>query len=131
MRITVGELRRIIREAMSVEYVIGPSRIKSAGEGLYSVNSVKSGEVVFRWDPEVDVEGDVEEDGWDVRLSSVEGGRWYRAGGGGAYFNHSDDPNVGIVDGDGPKAKRDRVALRDISSGEEMTMDYRSIGDDW
>ncbi|MEK7658974.1 MAG: SET domain-containing protein [Patescibacteria group bacterium] len=41
------------------------------------------------------------------------------------FLNHSTKPNVG------PKSEYRFVALRDISEGEELTIDYRKIDDEW
>ena len=45
------------------------------------------------------------------------------------FFNHSEDPNTGMV----PSASGELLylALRDIREGEELTCDYRAFDPDW
>lgn len=136
MKIRLGEIRRLICEELRVDAVVRPSGGK--GRGLYSMEFIPAGGLVFRW-----VDGydrvyplDYPEEMSPRRreefesLASSDGEGWYLAGGGGAYFNHSPSPNVRVVKGNGPAAMWDRVAVRDIQPGEELTMDYGEVGVD-
>ena len=139
MKIRLGELRRIIREAMTVSTHLGPSGTSSAGTGVFAGEDVEEGDVVFSWDPQVDSEyseenlrglppDELEE---FQELASWDGEVWSLAGDNGAYFNHSDDPNVVAVPQPGVRPARwKRVASRRIQAGEEMTMDYSQVGTD-
>lgn len=136
MKIRLSELRGLIREMLIVRTMVAPSRI--SGDGLYAAEFIPAGGVVLRW-----IEGHDRTFPSDypeslppearavfIELASWDGERWFLSGDGGAYFNHSDEPNVRVVPGDGAAAVRDRVAVRDILPGEELTMDYRDIGID-
>ena len=138
MKVTVGELRRIIREVLAVSCHVDRSGIPGAGNGLYSDEAVPAGSVVGRWVDGIDGVY-AEEDLSDMdpksreefeEFASWDGDRWYLSGDDGKYMNHSDDPNVGVVAGHAPDAVRDRVALRPIRPGDELTMDYSDVGID-
>lgn len=110
-----------------------------AGRGLFAVDFIPRGGLVFRWREGRDATFPADHpDGLSPadaaqfrRLASWDGTAWFLAGDGGAFFNHSTSPNVGVVRGDGPPATWDRVALRDVFPGEELTMDYAAIGIDF
>lgn len=53
--------------------------------------------------------------------------KWYLDGDDAKFINHSDTPNIGVLD------SGDMVALRDISDGEEITSNYKEYhqGDMW
>ncbi|NBV84647.1 SET domain-containing protein-lysine N-methyltransferase, partial [bacterium] len=65
-----------------------------------------------------------------IDKASWDGEVWSLAGDEGAYFNHSEDPNVVVVTGNDHPAEWKRIASRDIEAGEELTMDYSEIGHD-
>lgn len=136
MRLRLGHLRCLIREELTV-----PTRVASVGggRGLFAVDFIPHGGLVFRWREGLDASFPPgfpdalppPEARRFRRLASWDGEAWFLAGDGGAFFNHSGTPNVGVIPGDGPPATWDRVALRDVSPGEELTMDYSSIGLDF
>ena len=138
MKVTVGELRRIIREVLAVSCHVDRSTIPGAGDGLYSDEAIGSGRVVGRWVPGLDgVYSEEDLSDMDPRsreefeeFASWDGERWYLSGDDGRYMNHSAAPNVGVAAGTGPSATRDRVALRSIEPGEELTIDYNDVGVD-
>jgi len=139
MKIRLGDLRKIIREAMTVGSRLAPSGVPGAGLGVFSTGDVGAGEEVFSWDPQVDSEYSGEyldglspEESEEFQdLASWDGEVWSLAGDNGAYFNHSEDPNVEVVPRGGVRPARwARVAARDIRPGEEMTMDYSQVGSD-
>lgn len=129
-------LERLLREELQVKASIRPSGI--SGLGLFAVEDIPNGAVVFSWNDTVDQEYSanypdmlprhIKKDFTD--LASTDGDGWFLAGDGGAYFNHSEDPNIGVEDDDQVPAKRTRRASRDIQAGEELTMNYGDIGDD-
>jgi hypothetical protein len=138
VKVTVGELRRIIREVMAINCYVDRSRISGAGEGLYAAEDVDPGVVVSRWHDGVDRTFAEEE---LVGLDSIarqkfedfasrDGDRWYLSGDAGMYMNHSSKPNLGVVGGNAPSATRDRIALRPIKAGDELTIDYDDVGAD-
>jgi len=63
-------------------------------------------------------------------MASWDGDSWFMSGDDGVYFNHSKSPNIRVVMGRGSPATWDRIAIRDIQSGEELTMDYSEVGID-
>lgn len=138
MKVTVGELRRIIREAMAINCYVDRSEIPEAGDGLYATEDIEPGTVVSRWQDGLDRSYDEDDltglDDGSRRefedLASWDGERWYLSGDDGKYMNHSPTPNLGVVDGDAPAAMRDRIALRPIRAGDELTIDYSDVGVD-
>ena len=137
MKIRLKELKRLIQEELRVAAEVRPSTDK--GSGLYAMEFIPAGELVFRWadgrdhvyplDYPADLPADEREK--FKKLASTDGQAWYLAGDDGSYFNHSSRPNVRVVKGSGPAAMWDRVAVRDIEPGEELTMDYGEIGVDF
>ena len=127
---------RLLQEELQVTTSIKPSTI--SGLGLFAAEDIPKSAVVFRWNDQVDQEypkkypdrlpSKDKKDFMDMASEDEDG--WFLAGDGASYFNHSEDPNVGPIGGPGSAAKRDRLALRDIAAGEELTMDYGSIGSD-
>lgn len=136
MKIRLKELKRLIREELRV--VTNVQSSGSKGSGLYAMEFIPIGGLVFQWVDGYDrvyprdyLESLPSEDRDEFdSLASFDGDAWYVAGGGGAYFNHSSAPNVRVVKGEGPSATWDRVAVRDIQPGEELTMDYGEVGID-
>lgn len=137
MKLRVGHLRKLIREALAVAARVEDAG--AAGRGVFSLDYIPRGGLVFRWRPGVDAsfppsypESLPPAAARRFReLASWDGSGWFLAGDGGAFFNHSSSPNVGVLPGHGPRATWDRVALRDVFPGEELTMDYSSIGLDF
>jgi len=137
MNIRIRELKRLIQEELRVATKVLSSSDK--GGGLYAMEFVPAGGLVFRWvdgrdqiyslDYPADLPADEREE--FKKLASTDGQAWYLAGDDGSYFNHSSNPNVRVVRESGPAAMWDRVAVRDIEPGEELTMDYGEIGVDF
>lgn len=138
MRIKLGDLRRMIREALRVSTKTGASDIPEAGIGLFADEDIEVGQTIFSWDPSVDSEYPLDhpdhlspKDSKEFKaLASLDDDGWVMAGDGAAHINHSSDPNVGLAPGSGRSAKRDRIAIKNIRAGEEILMDYGDIGID-
>ena len=118
---------------MMVETELRPSPIH--GTGVFLLEPVKRGEVVWRFDSRIDrVYADYELHGMPERLRHFlsvystyhEGsGLWVLCGDNGRHFNHSDEPNttsMGIGFGDD-------IAADELPVGAELTTDYRTICD--
>ena len=118
---------------MMVETEIRPSPIH--GLGVFLLQPVKKGELVWRYDSRIDRTYTPEEvaslpehmqrylETYSTWHAGV--GVWVLCGDNGRYFNHSDDPSTVS---DGPAFGTDR-AVRDLAAGEELTSDYRTICD--
>ena len=129
-------LERLLYEELLVKASIRPSGI--SGLGLFAAEDIPARTTVFSWSDDVDQEysanypdqlpPDIKKDFTD--LASTDGNGWFLAGDGGAYFNHSDDPNIVVEPGEDVPAKRPRRAARDIQAGEELTMNYGEVGND-
>ena len=138
MKIHLGTLRRIIREQLKVATKVGDSDLTGAGAGLFSDEDIEKGQLVSDWNDTVDeiypedVIDDMEpKDRKEFEdYASWDGDRWYLSGDDAKYMNHSSNPNVGVLPGTGPDAKRERIAVKDISRGEELTIDYDDVGID-
>ena len=137
MRIRLGELKKLIREMLVVRTMVAPSKI--SGEGLYAATFIRKGDIVSKWVEGVDktLPGSYPDSLSAVpresfkKLASWDGDNWYLSGDDGVYFNHSENPNVRVAMGRGSPSTRDRVAIRDIMPGEELTIDYREVGIDF
>ena len=112
---------------------VGPSRIH--GLGLFAVDAVPRGTVVWRFDPGLDLvvdEGDTAALPAPARAQleryahadPVRGARVLCADDA-RFFNHADVANCGDSPEEGPDVT---VALRDVAAGEELTWDYRESG---
>lgn len=112
---------------------VGPSAIH--GLGLFAVDAVPAGTVVWRLDLELDLvldeiavaalppEARAQVDRYaypdPVRVARVLCADDAR------FFNHADGANCGDSPTEGPDVT---VALRDVAAGEELTWDYRESG---
>lgn len=136
LKLSVGKLRRIIREELKILAVKDKSPIE--GLGLFAGQFVPSGRIISKWSDGFDMtyskdypdtlpeeEGEIFK-----RYASFDGETWSLAGDDAAYFNHADDPNVTVIPDERRPAHWDRIAARDIMPGEELTMDYSEIGFD-
>lgn len=112
---------------------VGPSPIH--GLGLFAVDAVPAGTVVWRLDPGLDLvldevviaalppEARAQVDRYAYR-DPVRGARVLCADDA-RFFNHADAANCGDSPSEGPDVT---VALRDVAPGEELTWDYRESG---
>ena len=118
---------------MMVETELRPSSIH--GIGVFLLQSVQKGELLWRFDPRIDRVYSVEEiaalpDPLQRFLRTYSTyhaglGQWVLCGDNGRHFNHSDSPNTvssGIAFGE------DHAAV-DLAVGAELTSDYRTICD--
>jgi len=105
------------------------------GIGVFLLEPVKAGQLVWRFDSRIDrIYSEAEVASLPGRMRRFiqtystwhEGlGVWILCGDNGRHFNHSDAPNTmshGIGFGDD-------VALHDLPAGTELTSDYRTICD--
>lgn len=105
------------------------------GIGVFLLEPVKAGDVVWRFDSRIDrVYSDLELEELPKKLRQflriystlhAESGLWVLCGDNGRHFNHSDTPNTlsqGIAFGED-------VAADDLPIGTELTSDYRTICD--
>jgi SET domain len=137
VKIRVGDLRKLVREMLTVSARVGPTG-EERGAGLFANAPIQQGQLVSRWMSGLDREFPADyPDSLPPRerkrfrdLASFDGASWFLSGDGGAYFNHSSDPNVRVQPGTGSPATWDRVAARDIAPDEELTMDYGEVGID-
>lgn len=127
---------KMVNEMLTVRTMVAPSQVK--GEGLYAAEFIPKGTIVSRWVegsdrtfPNEHVEGlDPEAQTRFKELASWDGDSWFLSGDDAIYFNHSKSPNIRVIMGRGSPATWDRVAIKDIDPGEELTMDYCEIGID-
>jgi SET domain-containing protein len=122
------------RRSPAIVYV-APSKIE--GVGSFTDRAIAKGELVRCWDGK-DSRFIAEKKAHasaDVALIKrfgirVRGGYWapldFVRISAGWYTNHSEKPNLGSDDGDVTY-----YALRDIRKGEELTIDYRKMDDDY
>jgi len=121
---------------LTIKTMVAPSNIE--GKGLYAAEFIVKGTVVSRWIEGLDKTFSEDylnklkpEDKEAFKLmASWDGDSWFMSGDDGVYFNHSKSPNIRVVMGRGSPATWDRIAIRDIQSGEELTMDYSEVGID-
>lgn len=105
------------------------------GIGVFLLEDVKQGEVIWRFDSRIDrIYSEDELESLPPRMQEFlrtysiwheAAGLWVICGDNGRHFNHSDNPNTiskGIAFGDD-------VAAVDMPAGTELTSDYRTICD--
>jgi SET domain-containing protein len=115
-------------EMLVVATKIAPSALD--GYGLYAAQKIERGELVWRYDPSVDLTITLDEltllpsriRDVIVKRGSCEGGFYLLLGDGAAFINHSREANTHSI---ADEANCDTVASRDIEIGEEITEDYR------
>ena len=118
---------------MMVETELRRSPIQ--GIGIFLLEDVRKGQLVWRFDSRVDrIYADAELDSLPAGMAGFlrkystwhePTGLWVLCGDNGRHFNHSDTPNTisqGIAFGDD-------VAAADLAAGTELTSDYRTICD--
>jgi SET domain-containing protein len=118
---------------MMIETELRPSKIH--GIGVFLIEPVKEGQLIWRFDSRIDRVYSQAELGslpplmqrylrvystWHEGLQL-----WVLCGDNGRHFNHSDAPNT-VSDGVG---FGDDVAARDLPAGTELTTDYTTICD--
>ncbi|HEY8572795.1 SET domain-containing protein [Phenylobacterium sp.] len=118
---------------MMVETELRPSPIH--GLGVFLLEPVKKGDLVWRFDSRIDrVYAPEEVASLPAHMQSFletystwheTAGVFVLCGDNGRYFNHSEEPSTVS---DGPAFGTDRAA-RDLAAGEELTSDYRTICD--
>jgi SET domain-containing protein len=118
---------------MMCETELRPSPIH--GIGVFLVEPVKAGQVIWRFDSRIDrIYSEAEVLSLPARMqrfietySTWHDGLklWILCGDNGRHFNHSDTPNT-ISEGIG---FGDDVAMRDLPAGAELTSDYATICD--
>jgi hypothetical protein len=136
LKMSIGEIRQLIREELKVSTYVSKSPI--SGHGLFSGQFVPQGKIISKWADGLDktFSKDYPEQLADQqkyefeKFASFDGINWSLAGDGAKYINHSEDPNVVTIPDRRPPAERNRVAARDIDPNEELTMDYSEIGFD-
>lgn len=114
---------------LRVRTAIGPSAV--AGIGLFAAEPIAEGQVIWAFDPGLDLVVDAAAPGPALLAGFLETygfyvaaeGKWYVALDNTRFINHSAAPNA--FD-DGPFAVR---ARRAIAAGEEITCDYRETCD--
>lgn len=129
-------LNNQLQEMLTIRTMVAPSAIE--GDGLYAAEFIPKGTVVSKW-----VEGfdkvfpsdypkslDSSKKKSFMIYASWDGDSWFLSGDDAIYFNHSNSPNIRVIMGHGSPATWDRIAIRDIYPGEELTMDYAEIGID-
>ena len=125
-----------LQEMLTIRTMTAPSKID--GQGLYAAEFIPKGTVVSKW-----IEGfdrtfpkeypdSLEQPKKDLfkTYATWDGDSWFLSGDNAIYFNHSISPNIRVVMGRGSPATWNRIAIKDIRPGEELTMDYREIGID-
>lgn len=135
-KFSITDLKHLIHEMLLVRTMVAPSKIE--GNGLYAAELIPKGTVVSRWiegfdktfsDDEVDIMNPLNKKNF-MMAASWDGDSWFLSGDDGVYFNHSSSPNIRVVRGDCSPATWDRIAVKDILPGEELTMNYAEIGID-
>lgn len=113
---------------MRVRTTIAPSSIAGAGLGVFVAEHVRSGQVIWRFDPGLDILLDgmpedpmlrayVEKYGYEPL---GEPGRWLLCVDDGRFINHSDTPNT-------HDTRDETFASIDMPPGTEITSDYRAF----
>ena len=109
------------------------------GMGLFAAEPIKKGEVVWVFEPGLDISITKDEyealkpvqktffDHYGYWSNELE--RYICAADGWRYTNHSEDANVVTIGLEKGSEGQD-VALRDIEAGEELLFDYRGFGED-
>jgi len=106
--------------SLRVRTEILPSPIH--GRGLFALEPIAAGTVVWKYDPAVDrIEIEPDPNGYSWRVFSGH----VVPGDAACFINHSSTPNLSTTPGLSPC-----VAARDIAAGEEITEDY-SYDPDW
>jgi uncharacterized protein len=107
------------------------------GIGLFAVEPIRKGTVLWRLDPRIDVQltpDEIEQLALPAREQIRKYtyrdqvlGRYVLCGDDARFFNHAEDPNcIDIPDARGGTT----VAKRDIAAGEELTCDYAAFDAD-
>lgn len=108
------------------------------GLGLFAVRAIPKGTVVWRFSKEVDKAYTKEEAEMlsEPERSAVlslfhaymskQTGKYILPGDDARHINHSENPNIGVRYEDGVEEDIN-FALRDISPGEELTLDYNDF----
>ena len=120
---------------LQIKTRLGPSKIPSAGKGLFAAQDIKKDMIIWLFDPKVDaaytdtaVQALSEPKRAEVlslyhSYKSKQTGRYIDSGDDAIFMNHSSDPNVGSRFEIGIEEDVG-FALRDIREGEELTIDY-------
>jgi len=125
-----------------VKTKIGPSPIH--GTGLFAAEFIPKGTHTWRFDKSVDESFSSQEVerlpepkrseilGLHFAYISKHTGRYINCGDNARYVNHSNTPNVATYfKGEGRRDEDEQaIALRDIQPGEEITNDYRELGEE-
>ena len=97
------------------------------GTGLFAAQDIARGTVVWKFDPSVDsaTEATADADMFYPYVSK-QTGRLITPGDDARHINHSSTPNLGTRYEDGIEEDIN-FALRDIKTGEELTLDYEGF----
>lgn len=113
-----------------INFKIKPSNIN--GMGVFSLNHVPKGELVWKFNPEIDRSFALQEINlcpYSIReyllkyCYSPDGKEFIFCGDGGIFTNHSDNPNTRSI------SLLELVASRNIYPGDEILSDYREFDD--
>lgn len=126
---------------MTIETFLAPDEY--GGRGLFAAEPVRKGDIVWRYEESmtrlITVEdyvaalaagGDQAENLRKYSYPCYLGGKRFLMHDldNGSYMNHSDDPNVGMINDPAHPHHGERetlnIALRDIAKGEQLTCDY-------
>lgn len=108
---------------------VGKSRIKDAGQGLFTQQAIPKGSFIWnKSDRDVQIDRfaynalvAMEAQGYVEKYGTQdENGNWYVDVDNCRFMNHSENPNIKFIYDVG-------VAVKDIKAGEELTCDYRTI----
>lgn len=119
-----------------VKTEIRPSPIH--GVGLFAMQMIPKGALIWKFDSGIDILVSKEKYSSLSEIGkefldhygywSMEMDAYVCAADNHRFTNHSNNPNVGTVNA-GPGNDGQDIALRDIESGEEITVDYRVFGE--